>query len=173
MERYLAEENRAPLYHATGPHALVEILRVGEIRARGPFISTSRDKAFRYYHVDGAYGTAGLAPFQIVLDADTVRQRFAVRPIDYAFDPQDGYAEDMPPRAEMEERIYTQRIPFTSRFVKSLIFEPVTRGFIDNVSVDDEDFLVQHNGTLTIDPALYDRLVARAKNFGVSVIDRR
>lgn len=175
-EEELAEQSRAPLYHATGPYGLLQILRSRKIKgSAGSFVSTTRDAALRYYW-SGDYEDSSDAPFQLVLDADAMRSRFKMRPFDYAADDGHVWKHNGSPRKEREERVYAPEIPVDPAYVKAIIFEPVTARFLDKASHID-------SGYLSIDPEtrqptgirnrVYYEIEHRARDLGIQVIDRR
>lgn len=174
-EEILDEDARAPLYHATGPYGMLEILRKGIIRSSpGKFVSTSRDKGFRYYWTN-VYGDSSHAPFQFVLDQEVLRQRFRMKPFDYAYDGQGSY-DGMNPRAEREERVIASEIPVNAKTVKEIVFEPVTAAFLSNASYADEGYLVDDPTTrepMAINPKVYYEIEHLARDKGIPIVDRR
>lgn len=175
-EDTLNEEGRAPVYHATGPYGMLEILRKGVIRSSpGKFVSTSRDRGFRYYWTN-TYGDSSHAPFQFVLDQEVLRQRFRMKPFDYGYDGQGGSYDGMEPRAEREERVYTSEIPVNSKTVKEIIFEPVTAEFLSNAGYADEGYLIQDPKTrdyVAINPKVYYEIEHLARDKGIPIVDQR
>lgn len=175
-EAYLDEQSRAPLYHATGPHGMLEILRSGLIKgsAGGRFVSTTRDPSLRYYWTDN-YDDTSHAPFQIVLDAAALRTRFKMRPFDYAY-ADDGWGHVATPRREKEERVYASSIPFEPPYVRAVVFEPVTAAFLANANHLDDGYLTvdpQSRDATGIGKRVYYEVEHKARALGIPVIDRR
>ena len=154
------ENNRAPLYHATGFAAASNILENGKIKAsdaseyrEGHYhISTTRNPRLRYYGFDGD-DRHGHAPFQFIINQQKVVTKHKITP--FAF----GLSD------ESEEKIHADEIPVD--YITTMQVFDLPEEFKPNF--DDEQFFKYIGGK----KSAYENIIRQARANGLIVQDFR
>lgn len=165
----IVEGRDADLFHATGIHGALRILRSGEITTgRRGLISTSRDPFLLYYN-NAEKDYHGRAPVQFVIDQRKVSQRYHISPSDFwngrATQPRPSWMPD-----EAEERIHTHSSGLSLKFVKAVVLLPADD--FHEVSSEEDTHYLNPTDSL-VDERYYDEIKSLASQHGIAVVDQR